>query len=83
MHEQSSHHMHVNYDLIGGEPLQVPDGGDLHRTTSKTSTTAAQYGSSEEDEDKTKKTEKAKEPLRILGISYVRLRDEGAHAYEL
>lgn len=76
--------MHANYDLKGGEPLQVPNGGDLHRTTSKTSTTAAEYGSREGDEDKkTKKTEKAKEPLRIPGISYVRLRDEGAHAYEL
>lgn len=79
----SSRHTLADNDLIGEEQLHVPNDGDLHRTISKTSTTAAEYGSSDEDEErKRKNAEKRKEPFCILGTPYVRLRDDGAQAYK-
>jgi hypothetical protein len=81
--------IHADGDLTGEELLQVPNGGDLHRTLSKTSTTAPRMAPArktktrrQEDKTKTEKTEKAKEPLYILGIPYVRFRDDGAHVHE-
>ena len=66
-----------------GELLQVSNGGDLHRTLSKTSTIALSMAPARKTKTRQRqRRQKAKEPLHILGIPYVRLRDDAAHVHE-
>jgi hypothetical protein len=72
--------IHADGDLTG-ELLQMSNGGDLHRTL--TSTTSLSMAPAKKTKTRQRqRRQKAKEPLHILGIPYIRLRDDAAHVHE-